>query len=267
MSTALSTNKLDELAAQVIAGVADEAGKIDTAAPFFSGLMEQVERKAPALRRYTAAEFFVRQEEKFRAVVGYLAEGRGQLWIADRVGCSHHTVRAVKERFPRAVAIEKERLADLCQSAGALLVERIIENPESLPPQSLGVTAGILMDKAAMLRGGPTLTIEHRHSFSHEDYLSLVKGAPIDVPSEARRMDFVGGKSGQMAPAEGADPAGLVESSPPAPGAPTDSRSLVLQREAATATHPATTDTPDPAHPGGEGVASRSAGGLEGDAL
>lgn len=260
----LSTDKLDDLAAQVIAGVADEAGKIDVAAPFFSGLMEQVERKAPALRRYTAAEFFLRQPEKFRAVVGYIAEGRGQLWIADRVGCSHHTVRAVRERFPKAVAIEKEKLAELCQTASTLLVERIIENPESLPPQSLGVTAGILMDKVLLLRGGPSLTIEHRHTFSHDDYLSLVKSAPIDVPSEVTRMDFVGEESGQMG--LGTVPA-QVPASPTPATPPADSQSLGSQREDSTATKHAPSDRPECPRPGGEGVASPPAGGLESDAL
>jgi hypothetical protein len=266
----LSAEGLDDLAAQVIAGIEREA-EATAAQPFFESMMEEVEKRSPKTQRYTGAEFFLRQPIKFRAVVGYLAEGRGQLWIADRVQCSHHTVRAVLAHFPKSVAIEKERLADLCQTAATLMVEQIIENPDKVPAQSWGLTAAQLADKAILLRGGASLTIEHKHTFSHGDFNALVNAAPIrDVESECLPMGLTGGENSPMAAPAPARPlaAGAALAATPFPGDPAsvDSASPVSQSNPPPATTHATPDQPEAPAPGGEGVADPKAGGANIDA-
>lgn len=260
----LSTERLDDLAARVIAGIEQEAEQT-AAEPFFELIMAEVESKPATRRKYTGAEFFLREPLKFKAVVGYLAEGRGQLWIADRVGCSHHTVRAVKEHFPKSVAIEKERLADRCDAAATLMVDKIIEEPDKVPPQAWGLVAAQLIDKALLLRGGPSLTIEHRHTFSHGDFNALLAGAPaIDVPSET--LPAIGYTAEESVP-KGEAPAPPAPAAPPAADqaldqAPTDSASLDSQRTGPPATQPAPLSPADSRlGPGGEGVADRERGG------
>lgn len=201
--SALTSERLDDLASRVIAGTAQEASEL-AAQPFFEGLMAEVEKKPMKLRRYTGAEFFLRHPEKFRSVVSYLAEGQGPRWIAERVGCSHHTVSAVMDRFPRAVATEKERLSKLCVRGAEAMLELILENPESVPGQARGLVAAQLIDKALLLQGAPTVISEIRHEFTHDDFNALIDGA-IEVDTGVR-----GGNPAQMgstaAGAEGEPP-------------------------------------------------------------
>lgn len=261
MSRALSTERLDEVAAQAIAGVQAEAERLQQDQLTFSTMMDEVEKVPMHRRRYTAAEFFLRVPEKFRAVIGYIAEGRGQLWIADRVGCSHHTVRACRDHFPKAVAIEKERLAERLQAAGAGLVERILENPDVIPPSALAISAGILIDKALLLRGGATIITEHRHVFTHEDYNALVAGA-IDVEATASPIGLPAEESGQRADLPAAAPAELAAPGAATPPAGMDSESLALPGQAERAATSAATDEPDSRlGPGEGGVATAKAGG------
>lgn len=243
MSAPLSTASLDTVAAQVIAGVATAAAE-ESAQSFFSSIIEQVEKRPMQSRRYTAAQFFLRHPEKFQMAVHYLARGVGVRRIAENlVGCSVHTVQAVRDQFPKSVATEKEKLADMCTTAATMLVERIIEDPDKVPMTHAGLVAAQLIDKAALLRGGPTLTIEHKHTFSHADFNSLVDGA-IEV-------EVVTGKERENLALMGAG-APVAPVAAPAPTPPdgsaverrveraaesrNDGQSLVPQREIAVAT-------------------------------
>lgn len=242
MNAELSTELLDDLAAQVLAGVKPEAERI-AGQPFFAELMAEVERRPVKSRRYTGAELFLRDPEKFRRVVEYLASGRGLLWIADRLECSHHTVSAVRTHFPKAVAIEKQRLADLCEEAGRLMVEKIIENPDKVPAQAWAITAGTMIDKASLLRGGPTVLVEHRHLHAHADFNDLVDALPDGMGERGENLEQM---ARVRAPAPAA-PAGLTAPSAPAVS---DMQSAGTQRVAACATHCA---TPSETPPGGGG--------------
>lgn len=258
MSELVSTspNPLDALVASVTAEIAREA-KEEEQTPFFKDLMNQVEVVPIAARKYTAAHFFLRCPDKFEAVVHYLARGMGVKRIAALVRCHVHTVQAVRDRFPRSVATEKERLADLCLQASTLMVEQILDNPDAVPAQSWGLTAAQLADKALQLRGGPTVTIEHRHTFGHDDFNALVKAAPIDV--EAQRMGLGAEKSLQMGDSGSeAAPARSGNEQPGADGR-TDCESADLQRSDSTATTHAPSDAPDP---GGEGVPENNGGAV-----
>lgn len=254
-------NPLDDLAATVIAGLEQEAAE-ESGTPFFASIMEEVEAVPLASRRYTAAHFFLRQPDKFKVVVHYLARKVGVQRIAKMAGCSVHTVQAVRDRFPKSVATEKERLADLCGTAATLLVERIAENPESVPMTHAGLVAAQLIDKQAMLRGGPTTVIEHRHTMTHGAFNELLESLPTvegKVIESAPDMHLTGGETGPI----GAAAAALV----PSPAATLDlgsmdSASLDLQRYAVPATLSATApSSARGAQTGGEGVSRSGAGG------
>lgn len=171
------------------------------AAPFFPAIMEDVEKSESVHRDYTAERLARHQPAKFQACVHYLAQGYGLLRIGKLVGVSHHTVSAVRDLHPASVAIEKERLAGLAKRGAELCLERIIEEVESLPKQTLGLTAAQLIDKFQLLTGGATARIGTERAKevpTADDFNALIDSLPV-VQAEVVATGLDGGKVGQIA--------------------------------------------------------------------
>ena len=137
---------------------------------------------------YTGARLFARDPDRYKMIVGLLAEGIGILRIARILKVSPSTVIAVRDREAGAIEIVKQQVGRAARAGAQMCVEAILEvvaDPDrrkKLSLRDLGVVHGILVDKALTLAGEPTWIGEVRAAGpEHEDferYLESLKEVP-----------------------------------------------------------------------------------------
>jgi hypothetical protein len=119
-------------------------------------------------------------------------------------------------RESAAVATLKERTVSVLRTFGRLAADRLLDEVDQIPIQSLPIALGIAVEKAELLSGGATSRIEHADSGpTHEDYLRMISGKVIEaelVPATGFKGEEVAQKSD--------DPAALVQAEPAAVAAP-----------------------------------------------
>lgn len=172
---------------------------------------------------WTAARLFAFKREKYDWCVALLAEGMPFYRIAKLLKISINTVRVVRAREPRAIDAEKEELAGLARDGARMCLEGIVEalsddaRRKKIPADRLAVMAGILVDKALVLRGEASVIIGHGESkASHDDFNAALSQA-IDITSEIVQA---GGNAGQTRGLPAAGPAQAAGAAgPPAAGA------------------------------------------------
>ena len=146
----------------------------------------------------------------YRAIVDGLGQGLGVRQLCRAYRVSHHTVAAVMARESAAVATLKERTVSVLRTFGRLAADRLLDEVDQIPIQSLPIALGIAVEKAELLSGGATSRIEHADSGpTHDDYLRMISGKVIEaelVPAT--------GFEGEEAPQKSADTAALVQAEP-----------------------------------------------------
>ena len=149
-----------------------------------------------APKRFTA-EQIARNQEKLSAVVRALGEGLGVRQIARAFGISTNTVLKVSQRFGAEVETQKQSLGRDFLDVARLAVERMRDEMDSMPRQSLPIIAGIGIERGQLLTGAPTARVEHNHALevlSVADYIDSLPAAPSvevvgnDAPKEAARV-------------------------------------------------------------------------------
>jgi len=152
------------------------------------------EESAPQ-RVFTGARLFAQNPELYKAIVALSAEGLGAIRIGRILHVSAHTVQAVREREPAAVAIEKNRIANLSRAGARMCVEGIMDmlsDPDQAKKISLkdkGIVFGILAEKSELLSGAPTSRILNvTTTIDYDDY---VRGRREEY--ERQRMGLSGG--------------------------------------------------------------------------
>lgn len=226
------------------------------------GIVDESEEQERRHAIYTAERLLAKRPEAARTIVHYLAQGYGMLRIAKLVGVHHMTVRAVRDKFPADIDMERKRLAGLALTAGELCMERIIEEIEHLPKNMLGLTAAQMIDKFQLLSGGVTSRpgkSADEKAPSADDFAEWIKALPsATATTEGADTGISAADPAQMAAADPGpigDPAGLATD----PGSmPTDVQSSVSSFGGVNATVDATeraaaTTHPAPAPTGGGG--------------
>lgn len=207
------------------------------------GLFSVIEADIDTARgKVYTAELVVRhQPEKARRALFLLANGWGINRIATTVGLGTHTVIALRDKFAEKVATLKEALAKACSDAALLQVERLLEDPAAVKIDNAAMTAKLMLDAAAQLRGDAPPVQRHVHTvLTAEDLREMAAG-----------MGLVGGEFSAIAPV--APVAALGECR--------DSESLDIHCQ----DHHVTINTPKQA--GGEGGLPPLPGGGSTDAL
>jgi hypothetical protein len=152
---------------------------------------------------FTGERLAVRDPERYRSVVSLLAEGLGVRTIARLLRVSAHTVQAVRDREPDAVATLKKEIVRNSRQCSRLCLEAIRDlllDPEAkLSLRELGIVHGILTDKAELLDGQPTQRVDvgiegPRHS-ELEDWLSSIRAQAVARRAERGEMGL-GGETG-----------------------------------------------------------------------
>jgi hypothetical protein len=196
----------------------DQVASQEAAAPslFLVSTEEEGNQEMERRGEFTAERLMESRPTIYRAIVDGLGQGLGVRQLCRAYRVSHHTVAAVMARESAAVATLKERTVSVLRTFGRLAADRLLDEVDQIPIQSLPIALGIAVEKAELLSGGATSRIEHADSGpTHEDYLRMISGKVIEaelVPAT--------GFEGEEAPQKEADPVAAVQAEPAAVAAP-----------------------------------------------
>jgi hypothetical protein len=190
----------------------DQVAEEESAAPslFLISTEEQGNEEMERRGEFTAERLMESRPTIYRALVDGLGQGLGVRQLCRAYRVSHHTVAAVMARESNAIATVKERTVATLRTFGRLAADRLLDEVDQIPIQSLPIALGIAVEKAELLSGGATSRIEHAESGpTHEDYLRMIGGKVI----EAELVPAIG-LQGEEAPQKEADPVAAVQAEP-----------------------------------------------------
>lgn len=152
---------------------------------------------------YTAERFRVQHPDKYQAVITLRGLDWGQKRIAQLLKVHHRTVAAVDDAEPEAIDTVRQRLIRKLRRGSTLLVDLVVENPESVPPPMRGLVASQLIDKAELLDGRATGRVEHTERIRFDDFESFIEQqlpTEKELPAGAvREIGLPGGESPPIA--------------------------------------------------------------------
>ena len=141
---------------------------------------EELEAKG----EFTGERLFKQRPRTYVEIVSLLAEGLGVNRIGRILHVSGHTVRAVRDREPAAIATVKERIARQAYHGASMCVDAILEDLDDaeirkkIATRDLAVTMGVLVDKAQLLSGGATSRPETiTRQADHDDFTRMLEEA------------------------------------------------------------------------------------------
>jgi hypothetical protein len=186
----------------------DQVAADEAAAPslFLISTEEEGNQEMERRGEFTAERLMESRPTIYRALVDGLGQGLGVRQLCRAYRVSHHTVAAVMARESVAVATLKERTVSVLRTFGRLAADRLLDEVDQIPIQSLPIALGIAVEKAELLAGGATSRIEHTESGpTHEDYIRMISGKVIEA--EVVPIGFKGGEVAQKS----ADPGATVQ--------------------------------------------------------
>ena len=162
----------------------DQVAAEEAAAPslFLVSTEEDANQEMERRGEFTAERLMESRPTIYRAIVDGLGQGLGVRQLCRAYRVSHHTVSAVMARESQAVATLKERTVATLRTFGRLAADRLLDEVDQIPIQSLPIALGIAVEKAELLAGGATSRIEHTESGpTHEDYIRMISGKVIEA--------------------------------------------------------------------------------------
>lgn len=189
----------------------EEVAAEESAAPslFLVSTEEEGNQEMERRGEFTAERLMESRPTIYRAIVDGLGQGLGVRQLCRAYRVSHHTVAAVMSRESQAVATLKERTVSVLRTFGRLAADRLLDEVDQIPIQSLPIALGIAVEKAELLSGGATSRIEHADSGpTHDDYLRMISGKVI----EAEVVPI--GLEGEEVAQKSADPVAAVQAEP-----------------------------------------------------
>jgi hypothetical protein len=190
----------------------DKVAAEQAAAPslFLVSTEEEGNKEMERRGEFTAERLMESRPTIYRALVDGLGQGLGVRQLCRAYRVSHHTVAAVMARESSTVATLKERTVATLRTFGRLAADRLLDEVDQIPIQSLPIALGIAVEKAELLAGGATSRIEHLEAGpTHEDYLQLISGKVIEaelVPATGLKGEQVSQKENDASAAVQAEP-------------------------------------------------------------
>lgn len=125
--------------------------------------------------------------------------------VAEAFGVSREVVRAVRSAAIRSGELDqfKEEEGRRLYAVADRLVDRLEDEVDKLPPGSLALNIGILMDKAQLLTGAPTQRVQHNHAAGVADIADYIASLPSVTPVHAEDLS--------RQKADGSDASALAE--------------------------------------------------------
>jgi hypothetical protein len=161
----------------------------------------------------------VKTEELREAIIAACVH-LGTRRVAEAFGVSREVVRALRSEAIRDGKLDqlKEEMGRRALGAADKVLDRIEDEIDQLPRNSLAITYGILKDKGLLLTGQPTQRVEHTTGPNHADLNDWIESLPRAVPVPA------GDPRGQKGPLIELAPASVLGDS----GRSSDSQSLAF---------------------------------------
>lgn len=132
--------------------------------------------------QFSGEQVFKSRPDVYRAVVHALGEGMGIRSIAKVFKISHHTIIAIREREGIQIATIKQRTSRDLRAFASIAAERLVEEMDSIPLQSLPVAIGIAIDKAQLLDGEATSILgKEEKRITPDDFNDYLKGIEAQV--------------------------------------------------------------------------------------
>jgi hypothetical protein len=212
----------------------------------FSPEIEQlVAEQEKATGVYTAERFKERRPQDYQAVTILLAGPSSLRKIADLFKIHHRTVAAIREREPVSIDTLRSKRVQKILTAVDLQLDRLLENPDSVPYNVAGLLISQLIDKAELLEGRATSRKETVEKIDiHGTWEEVLQGLPTEKLANAREIGPEIGLVGETR--EAIEPAVLQPGPPAGPrpqleaGPPSDTESAVSQGDRS---EPAQSDT------------------------
>ncbi len=179
----------------------------DPGAPFlFSQEIMDAITAEEAKGIYTGERLKRLHPDKYAAILQLVTEGMAQRRVAPLLGVHHRTVSAVLLENAGVLDTLRSKLSPKLMQAASLQLDRLLDDPDCVPKNVIGLTIGQLLDKYQLLSGGPTQRIElERKEPTHEDYLAWLEETP---EADAKVVSTIGCWGGKSAPMEGEVSAG-----------------------------------------------------------
>jgi hypothetical protein len=112
--------------------------------------------------------------------------------VAEAFGISREVVRALRAEAIRTGELDqfKEEEGRRLFAMADRLVDRLEDEVDRIPIASVALTMGILIDKAQLLSGAPTMRIQHDHALGVADLAAYIDALPSAEP--VREGEFAG---------------------------------------------------------------------------
>ena len=135
---------------------------------------------APERARRCTAEQAVASEERREAIVAACVH-LGTRRVAEAFNVSREVVRVLRAEAVRTGKLDhlKEEMGRRALAVSDRVLDRIEDEVDRLPVQSLAITYGILKDKGLLLTGQPTSRVEHVKGLSHADLNDMIDALPV----------------------------------------------------------------------------------------
>lgn len=138
-----------------------QASALDSAPSFFEG-QDLGERAALMMKngKFTGDEYFREKPAEYAECVRLLAGKNSVKSIAERLGCSVNTVRAVRRREGATIDQFRAKTVDALAEFVGDAAERFRDESDKMPLDKLAVPLGIAVEKLELLRGNATSRVE-----------------------------------------------------------------------------------------------------------
>jgi hypothetical protein len=118
-----------------------------------------------------------KQIQRRDAILDSIAEGQSLRRIQKVWKVGYYTIKALERRSRVEIAARKERLSNKAELVAELCIDRLIEDVDKLPPQTLAITTGIMIDKSLLLRGEASTIVEHQNKTTAQDFRAKLQEA------------------------------------------------------------------------------------------
>jgi hypothetical protein len=222
-----------------------EDGETEIDAPEQSGAIQpslfreidEIRKDEKRQGRYTAEELRRERPSAYAAVVNLISRAKpgyeGMRRIAKIVGVHHLTVAAVRDREGETIDTLRDRLSKKALLGADLLVDRVLENPDSIPANILALAMQQLVQMGELLGNRATSrTEEVKRVEIHDvdDWRRRISNLPSERELSANHVRVIDSGDGKFnaleRPIAGASDLGETAAAPRTDAGSDDSRSL-----------------------------------------
>lgn len=146
---------------------------------------EEQRERLEAKGEFTGERLHAQDPDRYRAIVGALAEGIGLRAIARAYKVSPNTVRAIRVREAGPIDTDKKEISHRLRQFARMASDRLVEEIDDIPIDKLPLATAIVVDKMQLLDGeATTISGTAGPAFDPERFNQMVQAIGREVPPE-----------------------------------------------------------------------------------